>query len=70
MYDHFDHDKDGLVSYAEFVDGLKSNMSENRLKIVNHAWNKISGGASSVSFETLVSKYNAPAHPRVLAREK
>jgi len=45
-------------------------MSENRMKIVGHAWNKLSAGADSVSFESLVSKYNAPAHPRVLAREK
>jgi len=70
VYDHFDHNKDGQISYAEFVDGLKSNMSENRLKIVQHAWAKLSGGANCVSFESLVSKYNAPAHPRVLAREK
>jgi len=45
-------------------------MSENRLKIVMHAWSKVSAGSDSVSFESLVSKYNAPAHPRVLAREK
>lgn len=45
-------------------------MSQQRLEIVKHAWGKISGGAASVSFETLVAKYNAPAHPRVTAREK
>ena len=45
-------------------------MTENRLRMVQHAWNKIGGGADSVSFETLVAKYNAPAHPRVTSREK
>src|SRR6056300_1656237 len=45
-------------------------MSNDRIAIVKQAFNFLSGGAPSVSFETLVSKYNAPAHPRVTSREK
>mmetsp|Transcript_29363 Transcript_29363/g.39699 ORF Transcript_29363/g.39699 Transcript_29363/m.39699 type:complete len:426 (+) Transcript_29363:331-1608(+) len=45
-------------------------MSEQRLAIVKHAFSKLSNGASMISFEDLVQKYNAPAHPRVHAREK
>ena len=45
-------------------------MSTDRIAIVKKAWQKLSGGAPSVSFETLVSSYNAPAHPRVTSREK
>lgn len=45
-------------------------MSSERLSIVKHAWSKIAGGAAETSFESIVSKYNAPAHPRVTSREK
>ena len=40
------------------------------MSIVKKAWQKLSQGAPSVSFETIVSQYNAPAHPRVTSREK
>ena len=45
-------------------------MSQDRIAIVKKAWTKLSCGAPSVSFETLVSQYNAPQHPRVTSREK
>lgn len=45
-------------------------MTNERLAIVKSAWTKIAGGAQSCSFEALVAKYNAPAHPRVTSREK
>lgn len=70
VFDTFDVNKDGNVQWTEFVEGLKSDMSDNRLGVVKAAYKKVSGGASSVSFETLVSCYNAPNHPRVTAREK
>jgi len=70
VYDFFDHNKDGQVTYAEFVDKLKCDMTANRLQMVKHAWAKVSGGADSCTFESLVAKYNAPQHPRVTAREK
>ena len=45
-------------------------MSQDRISIVKKAWQKLSQGAASVSFESLVAQYNAPAHPRVTSREK
>ena len=45
-------------------------MTTDRIAIVKKAWQKLSNGAPSVSFEVLVSQYNAPAHPRVTSREK
>ena len=45
-------------------------MSNNRLAVCKAAFKKLSGGQASVSFETLVANYNAPAHPRVTSREK
>ena len=49
---------------------LQSDMSNDRLAIVKKAWAKVSEGAASVSMESIVAKYNAPAHPRVTSREK
>lgn len=45
-------------------------MSQERIAIVKKAWQKLSQGAASVSFESLVAQFNAPAHPRVTSREK
>jgi len=70
VYDHFDLNKDGQISYGEFIQVLKSEISNDRIAIVKHAFNFLAQGAPSVSFETLVSKYNAPLHPRVTSREK
>lgn len=70
VFDQFDANKDGNVCYAEFVNVLKNDMSNERCAMVKRAWGCLSGGAASVPFESLVAKYNAPAHPRVTAREK
>jgi Ca2+-binding EF-hand superfamily protein len=70
VFDTFDANKDGNIAWAELVEGLKSDASDNRLAVVKSAFAKVSGGQPSVSFETLVSNYNAPAHPRVVSREK
>jgi len=70
VFDTFDANKDGNIGWAELVEGLKNDASDNRLAVVKSAFKKISGGQPSVSFETLVSNYNAPAHPRVVSREK
>lgn len=45
-------------------------MSNDRVAIVKRAFEFLSNGANHVSFEDLVAKYNAPAHPRVTSREK
>ena len=51
-------------------ESLRYMITNNRLAVTKAAFNKVSGGQPSVSFETLVSNYNAPAHPRVTSREK
>lgn len=70
VFDNFDQNKDGNIAYSEFVNVLKSDISNDRLAIVKKAWTKVSAGAASVSMESIVAKYNAPAHPRVTSREK
>jgi len=70
VYDHFDLNKDGKISYCEFVEVLKKDMSNDRLAIVKKAYNHLASGACCIPIESLVSRYNAPAHPRVTSREK
>lgn len=70
VFDTFDVNKDGNIQWTEFVEGLKSDISDTRLAVCKSAFKKVSGGQNSVSFETLVANYNAPAHPRVTSREK
>jgi len=70
VFDNFDQNKDGNIAYSEFVNVLKSDISNDRLAIVKKAWTKVSAGAASVSMESIVANYNAPAHPRVTSREK
>jgi len=70
IYDNFDINKDGKIQYSELVQTLRSDMSESRLTIVKQAFGHLSCGAPAIAFEDLVQKYNAPAHPRVQAREK
>lgn len=70
VFDTFDVNKDGNIQWTEFVEGLKSDISDSRLAVCKAAFKKCAGGQNSVSFETLVGNYNAPAHPRVTSREK
>lgn len=70
VYDCYDKNRDGNITYSEFVDVLKSSMSEARTDMVKRAWAKVAGASSSVSFDALCMAYNAPAHPRVQSRAK
>jgi Ca2+-binding EF-hand superfamily protein len=45
-------------------------MSDSRIAVIKQAWQQVASGKSSVAFEELVTRYNAPAHPRVVSREK
>lgn len=55
VFDQFDANKDGNICYAEFVNVLKNDMTNERLAMVKRAWQSLSKGANSVPFEQLVS---------------
>jgi len=38
VYDNFDLNKDGQISYSEFIEVLKGDMTTDRLAIVKKAW--------------------------------
>jgi hypothetical protein len=70
LTNHFDHNKDGCVSYDEFVQAMRTDMSDARLAVVKRSWSELTGGAASCSVEELKHRYCADKHPRVLSREK
>jgi len=70
VYNHFDTNKDGNISYGELVSVLRADISNTRLAIVKRAYNHLAQGANQISFETLINSYRAEDHPRVTSREK
>jgi len=70
LHNHFDANKDGRVSYDEFIQAMRTDMSDSRLAVVKRAWQEVTGGADCCSTEELKHKYRADQHPRVLSREK
>lgn len=70
LTNHFDINKDGCIAYDEFVQAMRTDMSDSRLAVVKRAWAELTGGAASCSVDELKSRYCADKHPRVLSREK
>lgn len=70
VFDKFDLNKNGAISYAELISVLRNNISDDRLKIVKDAWSAVSGGAASISQDALIAKFRAAEHPRATSREK
>lgn len=70
VYDHFDTNKDGNISYGELISVLRADISNTRLAIVKRAFNHLAQGAANISFENLINNYRAADHPRVTTREK
>ena len=83
VYNQFDRNRDGQISYQEFINAIKvkwkqifngngqSDMNEKRLAVVKHAWQFLDqAGQRQVPWTQLQAAYQAEAHPRVRTREK
>jgi len=70
VFDHFDLNKDNAISYAELINCLRNNMSEERMELVKQAWYHLAGKADSISAAEMQSKFRAAEHPRATSREK
>jgi Ca2+-binding EF-hand superfamily protein len=71
VYEQFDLNNDGKISFMEFINTLRSSMSELRLECVNQAFDALDHAqAGRLSLQELCGRYNAGAHPRVVTREK
>lgn len=71
MYNQFDKNRDGHISYDEFINTVKTDMNEKRLAVVKHAWQTLDeSAAGKISWGKLQTAYQVEAHPRVRTREK
>lgn len=59
MNNHFDHNKDGCVSYDEFIQTMRTDMSDARLAVVKRAWSEVTNCADSFPVDELKACYRA-----------
>jgi len=71
VYNHFDTNKDGYISYPEFVQMIRTEMSEKRLSVIKHAFQFLDVNRErKLKIQDLLRLYHADDHPRVRTREK
>jgi len=71
IYNVYDLNKDGYISYNEFVGMIRTDMSEKRLSVVKHAFQFLDAHRErKLRIQDLLKAYHAEDHPRVRTREK
>jgi Ca2+-binding EF-hand superfamily protein len=64
LFGLFDKDGSGSVNYNEFIQAIRPPMSNNRIKLIELAFNKLdASGDGQVTIEDLQKKYNVRSHP-------
>ncbi len=70
VFSLLDLDKDGQVSYDEFVRRMRGDMTPQRLALVDLAFRQLdTDGSGVVTMDEITSKYNVAQHPKVLSGE-
>jgi len=58
VYNQFDKNRDGHISYDEFINTVKTDMNEKRLAVVKHAWQSLDEmAAGKISWGKLQTAY-------------
>lgn len=71
VYNFFDANKDGFINYVEFIQLIRTQMSEKRLSIVKHAFQFLNvNNEDKIRIDDLLRLYRPEDHPRVRTREK
>jgi len=67
LFTFFDRDNSGLISFDEFLKGLRGPMSERRRKLVDMAYDVVDkNGDEQVTVEDLKDVYDCSNHPGIL----
>jgi len=74
LFDGFDEDGSGQITYDEFLHALRGNLSPARLKVTEQAWGKLlkfdKDGNGELSMDELRECYSAKGHPDVKSGKK
>lgn len=70
LLSHLDTNKDGVVSYDEFLCGLRGSPNETRQEIINQCFHKFDAdGNGTVTSADLRVVYDTSQHPKVMSGE-
>ena len=71
LWNHFDADESGSISYEEFIQGVREPLNKRRKNLINLAFDKIdTDGSGIIEAHEVASKYDATKHPDVIAGRK
>lgn len=71
MFNVFDGDRNGSIKFDEFLRVIKGELNENRLALVERAFEKLDRDKSGkIEVEDIIGIYNAKNHPAVLECRK
>eukprot|EP01029_Cantina_marsupialis_P008922 TRINITY_DN20933_c0_g1_i1.p1 TRINITY_DN20933_c0_g1~~TRINITY_DN20933_c0_g1_i1.p1 ORF type:complete len:425 (-),score=164.50 TRINITY_DN20933_c0_g1_i1:236-1510(-) len=71
LFDHFDADSSGTLSYDEFLVGVRGQLNERREHFVKLAFGIIDkDGNGKLELDDLIGRYDASKHPRVIDGSK
>ena len=71
VFDHFDDNHDGVLSYDEFLHHVRGPMAPARKALVGKAFQKIDkSGDGFITIEDLCGTYDAKHDPRVISGKK
>ena len=71
LFNEFDVNKDGKLSYEEFIRGVRGDMSQERHALIMKAFKKFDkDGSGVVNINTLKNNYDVSKHPDVISKRK
>lgn len=71
MFGAFDRNRDGSIQYDEFLRVIRGELNQNRLRLVEKAFNKMDKDGNGVlEVDDIMDIYNAKKHPAVLEGRK
>ena len=71
LFDFFDQDHSGCISFDEFIQGVRDPLSERCLRLVRMAFSKLDKNGNGIVDSAEIAKtYDASKHPEVIAGRK